>query len=320
MKHVIVFGSNILDMYFEIHDFGFFSDTGIGAEDALHFRTHKQAPGGKGANQAIAAAKAGAKVKFFGALGKGAHARFILDNFEAFGIGTKGIIQTDEPTGCATIFTKPNGKHKIIVSQGANQLARARQVPNSLLGKGTVLLLQAELNPTENQKLMLRAKARGAIIILNVAPAKPIAPKSLACVDYLVLNEPEAQVIAKSLGMPAEDLKSFARAMANKFKLMCIVTLGERGSIATSPDEDELIHTPALAIRVRDTVGAGDAFAGAFAAAIVKGLSADEALRYAAVAGSLACRKFGAQSALPTEKEIVRALPRLKKAAGGRRR
>jgi ribokinase len=312
MKKIIVFGSNILDMFFEVPDFGFFSQSGAGAEDAMHFKTHKQAPGGKGANQAVAAAKAGAKVKFYGALGKGAHARFILDNFKAHKIDTKGIIQTDEPTGCAAIFTKPDGKHKIIVSQGANGLARADQIPDAQLNPNTILLLQAEMNATENQKLMQRGKAAGATIVLNVAPAKPMSAKTLACVDYLIVNEPEAEALAKNLNLPTDNLQSAAQTIAKKFNLMCIVTLGEKGSLAYNATMPEPLHVPALSIKVKDTVGAGDAFAGAFAAALAKDLPAELALRHAAVAGSLACRKFGAQTALPTEAEIAAALPKLK--------
>lgn len=311
MKKIIVFGSNILDMFFEVPDFSFFSQTGAGAEDAMHFRTHKQAPGGKGANQAVAAAKAGAKVRFYGALGKGAHARFIVENFKAHGINTKGIIQTDEPTGCAAIFTKPDGKHKIIVSQGANGLARSSQVPDTALNKQTILLLQAEMNPTENQKLMERGKAAGATVVLNVAPAKPQSTKVMRCVDYLIVNEPEAESLAHQLGIVARDALDAAQRLAQKFKLTAIVTLGEKGSAAYLPNAIEPIRTPALAIKVKDTVGAGDAFAGAFAAALAKQEPLTVALRHAAVAGSLACRKFGAQAALPTEAEILAALPKL---------
>lgn len=312
MKQIVVFGSNILDMFFAMPDFGFFTATGPDAEDALHFKTHQQAPGGKGANQAIAAAKAGAKVRFFGALGKGAHARYILDNFQAHGIDTSGIIQTDAPTGCAVILTKPDGKHKIIVSQGANGLARAAQIPDKILGPKTVLLLQAEMNASENQKLMQRGKKLGAQIILNVAPAKPINATTMACVDYLIVNEPEAEALARNLGIIAADLRGAAQKIAKKFNLMCIVTLGERGSIAYSPAASKPLHTPALAIKAKDTVGAGDAFAGAFAAALAKDLPVVLALRHAAVAGSLACTKIGAQSALPTAAAIARALPKLK--------
>lgn len=311
-KRVVVFGSNIMDMFFEMPDFDFFTNTGAGAEDALHFKKHQQAPGGKGANQAIAAAKAGAKVRFFGALGKGAHSRYILENFRDHGIDTKGIIRTDERTGVAVICTTPSGKHKIMVSQGANGLARADQIPDSALGNRTILLLQAEMDAAENLKVMQRGKSLGAQIILNVAPAKPISAKTIACVDYLIVNEPEAQALAKHLGIDATSLDSAAQTIAKKFDLMCIVTLGERGSIAYSPAMAQPLHTPALAIKAKDTVGAGDAFAGAFAAALARDLPPEVALRHAAVAGSLACTKIGAQSALPTEAEITRALPKLK--------
>ena len=315
MKKIIVFGSNILDMFFEVPDFSFFSQSGAGAEDAMHFRTHQQSPGGKGANQAVAAAKAGGKVRFYGALGKGAHARFIMENFKAHGIDTKGIIHTDEPTGCAAIFTKPDGKHKIIVSQGANGLAKASQISDNQLNSQTILLLQAEMNAAENQKLMQRGKAAGAQVVLNVAPAKPQSAKTLACVDYLIVNEPEAEALAKHLDITAPSAQAAARKIADKFKLTCIVTLGENGSTAFRAGVAEPLHTPALAIKVKDTVGAGDAFAGAFAAALAKDAPLEIALRHAAVAGSLACRKFGAQSALPTEAEILAALPKLKGAA-----
>jgi ribokinase len=159
---------------------------------------------------------------------------------------------------------------------------------------------------------MQRGKAAGATIVLNVAPAKPMSAKTLACVDYLIVNEPEAEALAKNLNLPTDNLQSAAQTIAKKFNLMCIVTLGEKGSLAYNATMPEPLHVPALSIKVKDTVGAGDAFAGAFAAALAKDLPAELALRHAAVAGSLACRKFGAQTALPTEAEIAAALPKLK--------
>ncbi len=315
MKNVLVFGSNIVDLFFQVPDFDFFTSSG---EDALHFKRHQQAPGGKGANQAVAAARAGAKVKFFGAVGNGSHSRYLLDNFKAHGIDTRGIIRTEERTGMAMIISTPEGKHKIFVSQGANTLARADQVPDSALSSRTILLLQAELDAAENLKLMQRAKAAGAQIIMNVAPAKPQKAKTLACVNYLIVNEAEAEALAKHMGLKAPNGQAAARAMAQKFDFMCIVTLGEKGSAAFRPDGTEM-RTPALAIKVKDTVGAGDAFAGAFAAALANDLPTEIALRHAAVAGSLACRKYGAQTSLPIAGEIAAALPKLKNAAPEKR-
>lgn len=307
-KKVIVFGSCNLDLFFDISDMGFFVDTSLGAEDALHFDSHKQAPGGKGANQAVAAAKAGAKVHFFGAVGRGAHARFLIENFKKIGINASGIKETPEPTGLAVIFNKPNGSHKIVVSHGANRLAKSSQVPDRLLNKNTLLVFQTETDLKENAKLMKRGKKKGAKVIFNVAPAAALPPKDLLNIDYLILNKPEAEVIAKSERMGVENLPLFAKAMADKFDLMCIVTLGKLGVLAAFPDKDAVISLPSLPVKAIDTVGAGDAFVGAFAAALAENEDPSTALAHGVVAGSLACTRIGAQTALPTAKEIKKKL------------
>jgi ribokinase len=311
VKKVIVFGSCNLDMFFDIPDMSFFVNTGVGAEDALHFLTHKEAPGGKGANQAVAAAKAGAKVHFFGAVGAGA--QDLLKNFRSLGIDISGVAKTDFPTGVAVIFNKPDGHHKIVVSHGANHKANHKQVPDRLLTKNTIVVFQAETDLKQNALLMARAKKKGATIVFNVAPAAKIQPKVLRLVDYLILNRPEAEVVAENLGLSAKDLSSFAQAMAKKFDLNCIVTLGERGLIASMRGKDGILRIPSLPVKVVDTVGAGDAFVGAFVAALAKDVSFEVALRHGAVAGSLACTRVGAQTALPTAKEIAKNLSKLGK-------
>jgi ribokinase len=310
-KKVVIFGSCNLDMFFDVPNMEFFTNTGVGAEDALHFATHKQAPGGKGANQAVAAAKAGAKVHFFGAVGKGAHGRFVLENFRSVGIATKGVQVMNEPTGVAVIFNKPDGRHKLVVSHGANRLAKQKSVPDSMLGKNTILLFQAETEMKENAALMVRGHKAGATVILNVAPACEVPPKALKCVDYLILNQPEAEVVATSLGLDARDLNVFAKAMAEKFDLMCVITLGELGLMAMKKGDEKPLHVPSLAIKAIDTIGAGDAFCGAFAAALADGKTEEEALRHGAVAGSLACTRVGAQTALPSVREIAKNVRRL---------
>ncbi len=310
-KKVVVFGSCNLDLFFDVPNLNFFVDVGMGAEDALHFPTHKQAPGGKGANQAVAAARAGADVHFYGAIGKGAHGRFLLENFKKYGINTKGVKELDEPTGVAVIFNQPNGKHKVVVSHAANMLAHNKDVPDSVLNKDTILVFQAETDLRQNDALILRGKKRGATIVYNVAPAVKIAPKVLACIDYLILNRPEAEVIAESLGMSARDLPLFAEAMAKKFNLTCIVTLGELGALVAGTEFKECLMVPSLSVKAIDTIGAGDAFVGAFAAALASHHSTHEALFHGVVAGSLACTKVGAQSAQPSAADIKKALPKL---------
>jgi len=309
-KKIVVFGSCNIDIFFDIPDLGFFTDTGTGAEDALHFKTHQQAPGGKGANQAVAAAKAGAKVHFYGAVGKG-DGSFVLNNFKSLGINTKGVKLLDVPTGLAVIFNKPDGKHKAVVSHGANRLAKHKHVPDSILGKNTILVFQSETDLKENAALMARGKKRGTTVIYNVAPAAAVPEKTLSCVDYLILNQPEAEVVADNLGLSARDLAGFAQTLARKFDLTCIVTLGESGILAATPDANECLTLPALAVKAVDTIGAGDAFVGGFAAALANNASIQEALKHGVVAGSLACTKVGAQSALPTAREIKKHLAKI---------
>lgn len=147
-------------------------------------------------------------------------------------------------------------------------------------------------------------------MIYNIAPAAKIPAKVLAQVDYLILNRPEAEVVASNLGLSAKNLPLFAKTMAGKFDLACIITLGENGLIASRGEETPL-KIPALSIKVIDSVGAGDAFVGAFAVALAEGLPFETALRHGAVGGSLACTRVGAQTALPTKREILKNLPKL---------
>lgn len=315
-KKVVVFGSCNLDMFFEMPDMNFFVNAGVGAEDMIHFATHKQAPGGKGANQAVAAAKAGAKVHFYGAVGKGSHGRFLLQNFTKLGINTKGIKELDAPTGVAIIYNKPNGKHKATISHAANMLARQKDVPDSVLGKNTIMIFQVETDLKQNELLAARAKKRGATIIYNVDPSVDLTPRLLSCIDYMVFNQPEAEAIAAKIGMNAKNLDSFALAMSKKYKLSCIITLGELGVMAAMSGKDEIRLLPALPVKAVDSIGAGDAFAGAFAAALAKNIAPENALLHGIVAGALACTRIGAQSSLPSASEIKKFLPKLTKLVG----
>lgn len=310
VKKIIVFGSCNLDLFFDIPDMRFFVDTDVGAEDGLHLVTHKQAPGGKGANQAVAAAKAGGKVHYFGAIGKDGHAQYLLQNFRDLRINISGIAQVDSQTGLAAIFNTRGGKHRLVMSHGANTKATHKQVPENLLNKNALLVFQAETDLEQNAKLITRAKKKGAAVIYNIAPAAKIPAKVLAQVDYLILNRPEAEVVASNLGLSAKNLPLFAKTMAGKFDLACIITLGENGLIASRGEETPL-KIPALSVKVIDSVGAGDAFVGAFAVALAEGLPFETALRHGAVGGSLACTRVGAQTALPTKREILKNLPKL---------
>ncbi len=294
---IIVFGSNVLDIFFDRADLP-------PRDTAVFLESHVEAPGGKGANQAVAAARAGAEVRFFGALGEGGHGRQMYKNLAANGIDVSGIEFIDTPSGLASIFVdKTDGTHRIVVSQGANLKARQESVPDKLLTKDALVLVQGELPLAETEALIARAHQKGCRTVLNLAPVSPISEEALRNLDVIVLNEHEADALGKRLGMETEDKVAFAAALYARFRLTTVVTLGPDGALCCGPDG--LITVSPLPIKAVDTVGAGDAFVGFLSAGLDRGLSLGESLRQAAVAGSLACTKTGAQAALPHASEIA---------------
>ena len=295
---IIVFGSNVLDLFFHTPD--------LPPRDQNRFLdSHDEAPGGKGANQAVAAAKAGAKVYFSGALGKGGHGRQMYDNLLENDVDVTGIRFLKEvSSGLATIFVdETDGTHRIVVSHGANLKAKQEWIPDHLLNPSAIVLVQGELPISETEKLLVRAKQLGARTVMNFAPATvELTDAALHNLDYIVLNEHEADAVARQQKMDSADKQAFAKALYEKFKVTTIVTLGPDGSICAS--EDGVMKVPSLKIKAIDTVGAGDAFVGYFTASLDKGQSLADSLRVAAVAGSLACTKVGAQTAVPAAQEV----------------
>ncbi len=259
-------------------------------------------PGGKGANQALAAARAGAKVYMAGRVGRDGMAEIALAELRKAGVDLAHVETDDHPTGIAAICIDRSGQNMIIVAAGANMSAIERQVPDALIGPGTIVMLQMEVWPAQNWALVARAAARGAKVLLNAAPAGPIPGIALAALDWLIVNEHEAVAVAASLGLGALEPKTAARAISRAADIAVIVTLGGEGAIAFSPEGDHVIG--ALPITPVDTVAAGDAFVGAFAAAVDGGADLPAALRYGSVAGGLACLVRGAQSSLPTRQLI----------------
>jgi ribokinase len=266
---------------------------------------YRALPGGKGANQALAARRAGAEVQFVGCVGRDAFAEPALTELASAGVGIDHLVRHETaPTGCALICVDPKGENQIAVALGANAELKAAHVPDALLGPGTILLLQREVAAGESWALARRAAARGAKVLLNLAPAGEMPADVLRALDWLVLNEGEAAELARAHRIGAD-----AAALAKATGIGVVTTLGADGIAACRGGERWRV--PALPIAPVDTTGAGDAAVGAFAAALERGLRAEEALRWASVAGALACISPGAQSSLPTLRQIQDALPRL---------
>jgi ribokinase len=263
------------------------------------------AAGGKGANQAAAAAKAGASVRMVGQVGNDSFGRHAREALAAAGVDGSGIATSPRPTGTAVIGVDRQGENQIIVASGANLDTDPGQIEEAELAPGVTVLCQNEILPAATAALLARAKAGGARTILNLAPAEGLPADALDGLDLLVVNQHEAAVAAGAEGESAD----LARALAARHGLTCVVTLGRRGALALGRMGDYRVD--ALAVEALDTTGAGDAFVGVLAAALDDGLSLSQALRRASVAAGLACTRIGAQTSQPDAAAIAARLAEL---------
>ncbi len=293
---IVIFGSLNMDMVMRVEKMPRPGDTVLCSG-------YQMIPGGKGANQAVAAANAGAPVKLFGKVGDDEFGRLILDSLKRTSMDVTGVtVSKESSTGCAAICVDHQGENLITVASGANLLAREDMIPDFLLSKETILLLQMETPVEENWGLLRRAKKFGARVILNLAPAKEISQDILKSLDILVLNQVEASLLALHLGFDVISPAVVAKRVAASFNMTCIVTLGNQGAIACSPEGSWEIN--AMEIEAVDTTAAGDAFVGVLAASLDSGMELPIALRRASVASGLACLSKGAQISLPTNQQI----------------
>ncbi len=291
---IVVFGSINLDLIFPLPMLPGPGQTMLGPE----LRTE---PGGKGANQAVAAALDGAQVAMAGAVGDDPFAAAALKGLRSTGVDLTRVTSVAVATGVAAIAVDPEGRNQILVAAGANRLARAAMVEDAALGPATTLLLQMECDPGETAALARRARARGARIILNLAPPGPFPEDVLAALDYLVVNEDEAGWLAARIGA-AED----AASLAAKLGTGVVRTLGAGGAEAARGGAQ--VRFPAQPVTVVDTTAAGDCLAGIFAAALDRGALPGDALRRAVVAAGLCCTRAGSQGSIPKAAETDAAL------------
>lgn len=301
---LLVFGSLNVDLVFKVERLPRPGETVLCPE-------FERVAGGKGANQAAAAAKAGARVRMVGHLGDDEFGRFARTALEDAGVDCSGVLSSARTTGIAVIGVDPEGENQITVASGANRDTHARQIEPEGLSPEVTLLCQNEVRPAETFALIERARAKGARTILNLAPASEAPARVLDALDVLVVNEIEAAMAAGTsrMGDPAD----LARDLAKQHDLACVVTLGARGAIAMGPDGDYRVE--ALPITPIDTTGAGDAFVGVFAAAFDQGQPIAEALHRASVAAGLACLSVGAQTSQPSAATIKARLAELADAA-----
>ena len=262
-------------------------------------------PGGKGANQAVAAARLGAEVMFAGSVGKDPYGSEVLKPLRDVRINLNRVNSKGTTTGTAFVVVEEDGENQIVVASGANLETCSNQIKDSDLSLCTHIVLQLEVPVKEIEDIIFRAKAAGCKIILNYAPANEIQTTAIECCDYLIMNEIEAN----SLFGQKKEVEEYAIKFSKRFDAECIITLGPKGSLLAT--REGLYKIDALKIEAIDTVGAGDMFVGAFSAGLFKGECTTSSLKKATVASGLACKFEGAQPSSVTPQLVESELHRL---------
>jgi ribokinase len=296
--HLVVVGSLNMDLVVRSPRHPEPGETIIGGE----FRT---IPGGKGANQAVAAARLGAQVEMVGRVGADGFGNDLLANLHAVGVDTTHVKQDSEASsGVALIVVDAKGQNTIVVASGANMGLTEEDVnaAASAFEGAAAILLQLESPLPVVACAASLARERGVHVILNPAPARLLDADMLALVDYLIPNESEATLLT---GIKVRDSRSRKRAAGKLLKQgvgAVILTLGDRGALLVNGDG--AIRVPAFRVKAVDTTAAGDAFVGAFGVALAEGQSPVEAMRFASAAAAISVTREGAQPSMPTRAEV----------------
>lgn len=292
---LLVVGSANADLVIGVERRPGAGETVLGSDLALH-------PGGKGANQAVAAARLGARTALLARVGDDAHGRLLLDSQRDAGVDTVGVLVGGAPTGVALITVDPSGDNSIVVSPGANGRLAPEDIRSavSLLHVSRVVSAQLEI-PLETVVEVVRNLPEGTRFVLNPSPPRPLPEEVLAACDPLIVNEHEARVIVGGdLEGSPED---WTRALLALGPRSVVVTLGAEGALVASAEGSARV--PSVKVESVDTTGAGDAFTAALAWKLGTGAELTEAAAYAARVGAAAVTKPGAQVSFPTAEEVA---------------
>lgn len=299
---VLVFGSLNMDLVVRVPRLP-------GPGETVQGGDLERIPGGKGANQAVAAARLGAKVRMFGRVGDDDFGRALLRELRSADVDTAGVrFERDAPTGTASIMVAPEGQNMIAVAPGANGRVSADDARGLQLWMDSeaVLMLQLEVPVAANLAAARAAKLAGAKVILDPAPAPRDAPSELLeMADVLTPNEAEASRLTGILVETQDGAEEAGRILVRRHGCAVIVTLGDRGAVIVS--REGAARLPPFRVEAVDAVAAGDAFNGALAVGLVEGLDLLRAARRASAAGALAASVRGAMPSLP-KRDAVDAL------------
>ncbi|WP_277761454.1 ribokinase [Pseudomonas sp. A34-9] len=261
--------------------------------------------GGKGANQAVAAARLGAQVAMVGCVGNDDYGVQLRNALLAEQIDCQAVSAVDDSSGVALIVVDDNSQNAIVIVAGANGAMTPAVIDrfDAVLQAAEVIICQLEIPDATVGHALKRARALGKIVILNPAPAsRPLPADWFAAIDYLIPNESEASALS---GLPVDSLETAERAASHLIGMgagKVIITLGAQGSLFANGESFE--HFPAPKVKAVDTTAAGDTFVGGFAAALANGKSEAEAIRFGQIAAALSVTRAGAQPSIPTLSDV----------------
>ncbi|MCD7445332.1 ribokinase [Streptomyces lincolnensis] len=294
---LLVVGSANADLVIGVERRPGAGETVLGSDLVTH-------PGGKGANQAVAAARLGARTALLARVGDDAHGRLLLDSQRAAGVDTVGVLVGGAPTGVALITVDPSGDNSIVVSPGANGRLTPQDVATagSLFHASRVVSAQLEI-PLETVEEVVRSLAPDSRFVLNPSPPQRLPAEVLAACDPLIVNEHEAKVIlGGSVAGVSDEPADWARLLLAKGPRSVVITLGAEGALVASGEG--VTRIAAVGVDAVDTTGAGDAFTAALAWRLGAGASLEEAATYASRVGAAAVTRRGAQDSFPTAQEV----------------
>lgn len=311
---VVVVGSINADLVLEV-------DRHPGPGETILGRGGQTLPGGKGANQACAAALLGARTAMIGAVGTDAVAPIALSELERAGVDLTGVTRHEGPTGLAVVTVAASGENSIVVVPGANAECTPDHVRAhaGFISASTVLVLQGEVPMSAVDTAAALARQAGTRVVLNAAPAGDFAHETLRTADPLVVNEHEATQVLAAIdpdavpGLAADtkagEVVDHARLTSHALRaaglISVVITLGASGCVVLEAEPaQEAAHLPARPVRALDTTGAGDAFVGALAAELSRGADLQAAARRATLVSAFSVQRQGAQPSYPTRAQV----------------
>ncbi|GEM75823.1 ribokinase [Vibrio sagamiensis] len=298
MNKLVVLGSINADHVLQVPSFPRPGET-------LHGRNYQVIPGGKGANQAVAAARLNADIGFIACVGDDSFGINIRENFKVDGIDISGVkMQPNCPTGIAMIQVSDSGENSICISAEANAKLTAEAIEPDLerIRHADYLLMQLETPMCGIEKAARIAKEMKTNVILNPAPARELSDELLACIDMITPNETEAEILTGIKVCDNDSAQEAANILHSKGIEIVLITLGVKGAWLSQNGRGVLI--PGFRVDVTDTTAAGDTFNGALVTGLLEDIPLESAIKFAHAAAAISVTRFGAQTSIPNRKEV----------------